>query len=259
IASCSTTVTLSASSSAAAGLRNVTVSASGGQATASASVAVTVTAAAAQPAPETPASSGLAARWKFDEGSGTFAADSSGNHNDGILRGATTWNTSGGKTAVQFRNTGDHVEINTGQALSLTREITVSFWIMAQDVANVDERIIAKSYCWDVKLNGSKRIIQFTAGGKYAQLNYSLPVGSWKHVVITYSSGTVTGYVDGKKVAVATSTFGRSDQLPNSNYGLVIGSDASRTNSMKGMLDDVRIYSRALKNSEAAALYSAGR
>ena len=65
--------------------------------------------------------------------------------------------------------------------------------------------------------------------------------------------------MDGKKVAVATSTFGRSDQLPNSNYGLVIGSDASRTNSMKGMLDDVRIYSRALKNSEAAALYSAGR
>ncbi len=251
IVSCSATLTLSASSSAVGG--TVTASAAGGGASAYASVAVSIAQPATTPDPD------LEARWTFGEGSGTIAHDSTPNRNDGILRGTTTWYSANGISAILFRNPGDHVEVNAGPSLSLSSAMTVSFWIMAQDVPNVDERIISKSYSWDIKLNGASRIIQFTSGGKYAQLDYVLPTGTWKHVVITFSSGYIAGYIDGRRVSLVRNTFSRRATLPDYNYGLVIGTDAARTSSMKGMLDDVRIYSRVLSASEVAALYTAAR
>ncbi|UCF08477.1 MAG: hypothetical protein JSW28_01960, partial [Thermoplasmata archaeon] len=45
---------------------------------------------------------GVAAYWKFEEGSGTIAYDSTDNHNDGTLGGATDWTTGQVGSALHF-------------------------------------------------------------------------------------------------------------------------------------------------------------
>jgi hypothetical protein len=245
---CSTTLSLFVSTTAPSGANAVQVIASDGSSTSSTTVALTIT--------EKPTLTwDLAALWAFDEGSGNVALDSSGHNNLGVLMGSPQWFVSGGIKAIDFSGVGEHVLVNEHPSLEMASELTVAFWIRAVEVRNIDERVIAKSYSWDVKLNGSNRNPQFSAGGGYAKLNYSLPVGYWRHVAFTFSSGVVKGYINGSPVSLsAVSAFGTT--LPQEYQGLVIGSDASDSMCMAGVLDEVRLYGRALSDTEIAQLYA---
>jgi hypothetical protein len=105
-------------------------------------------------------------------------------------------------------------------------------------------------------LNGSAHVPQFSSGSKYAALNYSLPMGTWEHVTFTIASGVVTGYVNGAQTGLSSNTFTSGYLLPAAPYGLYIGTDAGKTNSAKGLIDDVRIYNRAMTAAEVSSLYS---
>jgi hypothetical protein len=122
---------------------------------------------------------------------------------------------------------------------------------------NSDPRVVSKLYDWEVKLNGANRYPQLSAAGKYAILNYSLPLNAWHHVAFTFSSGAVTGYVDGVQVPFLANTFTGTETLAQWAYGLYLGTDPSRTSSFAGSLDDVRIYNRALAEADVAAIYTA--
>jgi len=129
-------------------------------------------------------------------------------------------------------------------------------WLRPNSNGNVDPRTVSKLYSWDVKLNGNSRAPQFTAGGMYGMLNYSLALNQWQHVAFTFSAGTLKGYVNGKAVGFNANTFTAGSTLPLQMYGLYLGTDPSRTASYKGYMDDVRIYNRVLSDSDVAALYS---
>jgi hypothetical protein len=244
-ATCTTTLTLSSSSSAPSGSSNVTVDGSASGIDESVTVALAITNTV----------SGAAAWWKFDEGWGTKAYDSSGNGNTGRLVGGPTWTKGSYGTALSFSGAGQYVSVRERSSLEFSNVFSVSFWIKASDVPNVDQRIVSKNYDWDVKLNGSAHVPQLTAGGEYAALNYSLPMGTWQHIVFTYSSGVVNGYVNGVQQSFMFNTFTPGTVLPSYQYGLFIGADPSLQNCAKGLIDDVRIYGRELTPQEVQSLY----
>jgi hypothetical protein len=97
---------------------------------------------------------------------------------------------------------------------------------------------------------------QFTAGDKYAQMNYAALAGQWQHLLFTYSSGTVKAYVNGKPVQLAQNSFSGTGVLPLQKAGLYIGTDSGRAYFARGMMDEVRIYNRALNDAEVSTLYS---
>jgi hypothetical protein len=88
-------------------------------------------------------------------------------------------------------------------------------------------------------------------------MNYTMPLNTWVHVVFTYSNGVVTGYINGSSVTFSTNTFLSGGSISLQAYGLNIGTDPSTTNSIKGYLNDVRLYNRALASGDVAALYAA--
>jgi hypothetical protein len=254
-ATCSTTMTLSASTAATPGTYNVSVAGSGTAPTASTTVSLTVIAGSSSGTANI--TSGLAAQWKLNEGSGNYAYDSSGNVNTATLYNPT-WTTSTYGNTVSFGGTTSYGSVAESASLEMTNQLTVSFWVNPSSNANTDPRVISKLYDWDVKLNGSNRYPQLSAGGQYAMLNYSLPVNTWHHVVFTFSTGVVTGYVDGAQVPLAANTFTGTGTLPNNAYGLYLATyDSSLANGYKGYMNDVRLYSRALSATDVAALYSA--
>jgi hypothetical protein len=254
-ATCSTTLTFSASATATTGTFNVVATGTGSAPSASTTVTVTITAAASGSG-TADITSGLMAQWKLSEGSGSTAYDASGHVNTSTLYKPTWWTSDYGTTAW-FSGSNSFASAAETASLEMTNQLTVAFWLRPSANSNLDPRVISKLYDWDVKLNGGGHYPQLTAGGQYAILNYSLPLITWHHVVFTFSSGTVKGYVDGVQVPFLTNTFTGTETLAQWAYGLYLATDSSQANSYIGSLNDVRVYNRALSGADVAALHNA--
>ncbi|MHC4168510.1 MAG: hypothetical protein ACYSWQ_16280 [Planctomycetota bacterium] len=66
------------------------------------------------------ASADLVGHWRFDEGSGTTAFDSSGNGNDGTLNGGPNWVVGYLGGALEFDGSDDWVDCGNDPSLDLT-------------------------------------------------------------------------------------------------------------------------------------------
>ena len=97
--------------------------------TQSAQKAITYTA----PAPTTggeldPAGvAGLMGWWRFDEGSGTVAADSSGNNHAGVVSGSAVWTTGKVNSALDFN--GGYVDLGSDASLNAPPSFTIAAWV----------------------------------------------------------------------------------------------------------------------------------
>jgi hypothetical protein len=73
---------------------------------------------------------GLVGHWKFDEGSGTTATDSSGNNNTGTLVNGPVWTTGKMGGALSFDGSDDYVDVGTVPNYSPAMSYgTFSAWI----------------------------------------------------------------------------------------------------------------------------------
>ncbi len=80
-------------------------------------------------APLTPP--GLVGAWGFNEGTGPTTADSSGNGNLGTLVGGASWSTQGRYGgALSFNGSNSLVQVADSASLDLTTAMTLSAWIM---------------------------------------------------------------------------------------------------------------------------------
>ena len=202
---------------------------------------------------------GLVGWWRFDEGSGTTAYDSSGNKNNAtIAASGPTW-ISGSPCRVNKclrisdGNWNAGVAVSNSSSLNITGAATITGWIYAYGAdinGNPTMSLIQKSAAYYVTGNdwGSKSIF-----GNSFPLAANLGYGVWYYISGTVSdSGVISYYING---LLAAPTQTRSMPLPTSSYGLGLGSrDAYRLN---GMLSDVRIYNRELSAQEILALYNA--
>jgi hypothetical protein len=212
---------------------------------------------------------GLVAHWTFDEGSGTIAYDSAGN-NDGTIYGAT-WTTGKLGDALSFDGNNDYVQIPNNQSQQIsTNQITVSAWInLIANVGNTQRRIVCKQQMgvrsWGLEIFGNgygnstgNQVNFHDSDGTTTWYNCMSPThlntGQWYHVVTTDNAGAIRIYLDGQL-----------DTLSNHGYGIPSQINApiniSKTNPdfvffFKGLIDDVRIYNRALSAAEVAQLYA---
>jgi hypothetical protein len=78
-----------------------------------------------------------------------------------------------------------------------------------------------------------------------------VPLNTWTHIVLTYSGGTFTGYVNG--VLGGTSVFG-GESLPTG----VVGIGGHSLEHLNGDIDELQIFNRALSQSEIQTIVNAG-
>jgi hypothetical protein len=161
-------------------------------------------------------------------------------------------------TALLLNGTSGYVAVPEAAQLEMSQALTVAFWVrsVASPTNNTGQRLVAKVYDWDIKLNGVNP--QFSANGQYAMMNYSLPLTTWTHLAFTFNNGAVAAYVNGQQVGFAANTFTSGATLPTNPYGLYLGTDSSVSNFFAGGMSDVRIYNRALSSTDVSALYHAG-
>jgi chitodextrinase len=203
-----------------------------------------------------PTGTGLVAAYRFGEGTGTTTADVSGNGNVGTLVNGAAWTTAGKYGgAINFDGVDDHVRVADSASLDLGSTGTVEAWVrldrvnrwatvVAKGTTNTDPSHdyalqLANSGRWRCVLgNGVSAIALRSSAGPQANRYY--------HVACVWNGTTVQLYVDGAlNVTAAQSLTPAVNAAP-----LYIGQFGGNADRLDGIVDEVRVYNRALPQVE---------
>ncbi len=201
------------------------------------------------------ADEGLLAEWRFDEGSGTTVGDSVGTA-DGTLSGAV-FTPVGQGYAVKLDGVDDFVHFGNPDVLSPAEQISLEAWVFPERVPAAGEPgIVGKGYENYVLTYYVDGHVWWYTGNSGVNCRAPLPTGGWHHVVGTYDGQTMKLYVDG---VLASSNQGRAGGIP-SGQDFWIGKSQGNPQFTKGahfqgMVDDVRLYGRALSAEEVLQHY----
>ena len=214
----------------------------------------------------------MIAYWKFDDGSGTAASDSSGTY-PGTLVNGPTWTTGKVGGALQFDGTNDYV--TAGNVLSPTTHVSVAVWVKPNGVGK--GMIVGKgSYttpshqAYGLSCNTGKVSFTVDAGGGSGMDdftltgNISISDGSWHFVTATWDKNAGTNnqkiYVDGvldRQQTTPVLSLATPD-WPLEIGGLGAEACPGTSCSFSGLIDEVAIYNRALTVDEIQRTYLAG-
>lgn len=231
-------------------LSAIATDAAGNQSTA-ANVSVTV-------ANTWPVPSGLVAAYTFHQGSGTSVADASGLGRTGTISGAT-WSAAGrfGK-ALSFDGVNDMVTVADAASLDLTTGMTLEAWVNPTALSGW-RTVVLKETANDLAYtlyahDGTDPVpagYGATSAGTLlrARGTSALPLNTWSHIAVTYGGGFVRFYLNG---ALITSTAA-TGSFRTSNNPLRIGGNNVWGEYFSGLLDEIRIYNRALTQAEIQA------
>jgi len=198
--------------------------------------------------------------WKFDESTGTTAADSSGNGNNGIVRGNPRWRPTGGISggAIELNGKGDYVEISNESAFDITEQITVSAWVNITDVPQEWTGIVTKGdSAWRMSTSYAKNAFHFVVAGRdYLNGQMTVDSGQWHNVVCVYDGQQMSIYVDGQLDIKVQQT----GPIATNNFPVCIGENIEvKGRCFHGLIDNVRIYDYALSENEIAELSSCSK
>jgi len=199
----------------------------------------------------------LVSSWKFDEGSGLTAADSSGKNNDGTLFNGATWTTGITGKAITFDGVNDYVEVADSPSLDLSGPYTVMCWIYPRSLSSWYTSFINKYFNYvlqTVSVTGLRLAFDIAGGGAHAA---DSPVGTlalnqWQHVTGVWDGNTIRVYKNG--VEVASSYQGNI--IPQvQNNALHIGTNQAIDQFFDGLIDEVKIYNCVIPETEIKREY----
>jgi hypothetical protein len=197
--------------------------------------------------------------WKFDEGTGSRAMDSSGMSHDGVLKNMEEGNWIEGMigSALGFDGIDDHVattlDIDQGGATS----ITMAAWVYPTSTSEGKHQVISSDdLYWDWSLlRVGKRWHAFTGDGSWDS-GFSVDLNKWQHVAVVFKPNKdVVFYKNGN-----SRSRGAAPVPDTSDNDIMIGDNPGRWDEyFAGRIDDVRIYNYALSDDEMAAIYESSR
>lgn len=210
---------------------------------------------------------GLAAHWKLDEDSGQTARDSSPGNHHATLQGPT-WQSQGRRGgALQFDGRNDAVILP--RKLMHSTAGSVCMWIRTSQKIQAEPAMDAAILYYGSPANGNGRggepelhlhiepdgtVGLFVENGDQDTLVRTEQVvndGQWHHVAATWLLGkTASIYIDGAQAA--TGPFAGGGYV--FSYAHKLGTTSRTGRFYQGLMDDVRLFNRPLKESEIGAI-----
>jgi hypothetical protein len=203
-----------------------------------------------------PAPAGLVAGYTFDAGSGSSLVDVSGNANNGTISGGTSWTTGKYGGALSFNGSTGRVSVPASPSLGLSSAMTLMAWIQPT-ASQSGWRTIIQRQTDAYFLNASNETgpLRPSGGGTFAGNTSWVtgttanPVNAWTHVALTYDGAALRLYVNGTQVA----TGAASGAIQASSNPLWIGGNNPYGEYFQGLIDEARVYNRALTATDIQA------
>ena len=202
-------------------------------------------------------SQGKVGHWDFFDGN---AYDSTVQGNDGTLQG-NPQRADGiiGSDSLNLDGSGDYVSVSYDH--NDAEQITLSGWVNQNSQSTwarlVDFGTNSSNYIFIAPYNsGADPIAELQVNGnskvRAADGSTTLGTGNWYHMACTYDGSTLILYIDGQQVATESGSY----DLRNINFSnSYIGRSQYSDPDLDAKVDDVRVYSTALSQSEIQTIY----
>ena len=161
--------------------------------------------------------------------------------------------------------------------MSLSSQMTVEFWAKNNDNGLSSDEYVVDQFDWDnnqrsfrILFDSAEKINFDVSGTGSGTINAYITdsavsnIDNWRHYVIIFNNDSAKIYIDTTDTAITESTDGGVNSIfNNTTDNLRIGSAWSDSTSgaslWNGLLDEVRIYNRALSATEVSKNYKHGK
>jgi len=208
---------------------------------------------------------GLVAYYPFNGN----ANDESGNGNNGTVHGATLTADRFGKSSSAYRFNSvnkNYIELNSTVGKFGTSDFTISLWYNISNT-NALRYLICKrnteSYAnfWEFHAN-EFALCQSSSSNSSTPTYVSsaiIPLNQWNHQLVIKTTDSVKIFLNG--VLVSSKKLTIAYDITNNNpaeIGAQVAPISGVVGCYNGLIDDIRLYNRALNQSEITALFNEG-
>jgi len=212
--------------------------------------------------------SGLIGYYALEEGAGDTAYDMSGNGHDGTRHNNATWITQGFKGGgINFDGTtNSRIELGTWNPAEGTGQMSLAMWIRWAGGGGTYQGLIGKRDTWpgetmfqfQVRPENDGTFRLETGTNAIVSPNGTLApfVQTWAHVAATFDGTTARLYLNGQEIMSGGFAFNTAGETANMGVGCVTGGGTGYSGNGEvflGDIDEVRIYNRALSETEILA------
>ena len=164
--------------------------------------------------------------------------------------------------ALSFNGTNSYVDMGNDNVLNGTQNFTISFWYYLNPGASLTtpqpiQKWGTTPYNYLITSLGSGPYMATMYGGSsggsfYNATSYTWETGKWVHLVWTFQAGSPAT----NHLYINTVDQALTSQGDYGTFGIEASTDPLQVgNGMNGKMDDIRIYNRALSQTEVNQIY----
>lgn len=202
------------------------------------------------------AEEGLVGHWSFNEIRGKTAPDASGNANDALITyGKLVKGVDG--TAILFDDRMASVRVNSTPSLCPLEAVSVEAWVkLSQTTQGGFPSVVRKNGGYALRFSGNRIGFIIWTDGEFDILTApkgDWEAGQWYHLAGTYDGKEMCLYIDGQLATKKPRTGDIDAAYAEAHMG-----GRGGQYRLKGVIDEPKIYSRALAADEIQASHARG-